>query len=150
MDARPLISIVIPTRDRAALLGETLDSIRAQTYDNWEAIVVDDHSTDATGEEMREASARDSRMRFISLNEKTGAPAARNLGAEQARGEFVIYLDSDELLAPWCLGDRVEVVRAHPELDFAVFPCQLFRERAGDTQLLWNRKTDENDLDRFL
>ncbi len=150
MNARPLISILIPTRDRAALLQQTLDSIRAQTYPDWEALVIDDHSKDETPAQMQAASSSDPRIRYLNLTDKSGAPAARNLGIAEARGELVIFLDSDDLLAPHCLQQRIDVISDQRNLDFAVFPCQLFRKTPGDVALLWNRKTDENDLDRFL
>src|SRR5262245_35391516 len=66
MSARPIISIIIPTKDRAALLAQTLDSVRAQTYQDWEALVIDDHSKDETAAQMRDACERDSRIRFLS------------------------------------------------------------------------------------
>src|SRR5947208_2324953 len=138
MPSQPLISIIIPTRDRADLLRETLDSVLAQTFETWEAVVIDDHSTDQTPQYLREMSAEDARIRFFSLNDKSGAPAARNLGIAEARGELVIFLDSDDLLAPHCLERRIEFIAARPELDFAVFPCQLFLNQPGDIELLWN------------
>ena len=148
----PLISIVIPTRDRAALLRETLNSIFGQTYLNWEAMVIDDHSKDQTAEQMRSLVANESRVQYLSMAEKSSAPpAARNIGVANARGRVVIFLDSDDLLAPPCLAQRIEFMRDRAaNLDFAVFPCQLFRQTPGDVALLWNRKTDEDDLDRFL
>src|SRR5829696_1947350 len=96
----PTVSIIIPTKDRAALLEQTLDSIRLQTYSDWEAIVIDDHSTDETIAQTTAASSHDPRIRVLSLTDKSGAPAARNLGIAEARGEYVIFLDSDDLLAP--------------------------------------------------
>jgi glycosyltransferase involved in cell wall biosynthesis len=146
----PTISIIIPTKDRAALLQQTLDSVGAQTFSDWEALVIDDHSSDDTADQTRRASETDPRVRFHPLTDKTGAPAARNLGIAEARGEYIIFLDSDDLLAPHCLQQRIDFMRDHADLDFAVFPCQLFRKSPGDVELLWNRKTDENDLDRFL
>jgi hypothetical protein len=146
----PTTSIIIPTRNRAALLQQTLDSVRAQTISDWEAIVIDDHSTDETESQTREASSRDSRIRYLQIADKTGAPAARNLGVKEAQGEYIIFLDSDDLLAPHCLEQRMKAMTNRRDLDFSVFPCQLFRQTPGDVQLLWNCKTDENDLDRFL
>src|SRR5438105_6924545 len=142
------ISIIIPTKDRAALLQQTLDSVRAQTYPEWEALVIDDHSRDDTAHVVQKFA--DPRIRLLQLTDKSGAPAARNLGVAEARREFVIFLDSDDLLAPHCIQQRVEVMAEHPNLDFAVFPCRLFRQTPGDVELLWNCKTDEDDLDRFL
>jgi glycosyltransferase involved in cell wall biosynthesis len=147
----PTVSIVIPTKDRAALLRQTLESVRAQTFAAWEALVVDDHSADETPQMVRDLTAVDPRVRLIPLADgRAGGPAARNDGIGQSRGEFVIFLDSDDLLAPHCLQQRVDVMRRAPELDFAVFPCRLFLETPGDLALLWNADTGGDDLDRFL
>ncbi|MGN6627485.1 MAG: glycosyltransferase family 2 protein, partial [Tepidisphaeraceae bacterium] len=81
---------------------------------------------------------------------RRGAQAARNVGIEAARGKYVMLLDSDDLLAGFCIEQRVPVMEADPTLDFAVFPCECFRKTPGDTRLLWNVPTNETDLDRFL
>lgn len=145
----PIVSIVIPTKDRAELLMQTLESVRFQTDGRWEAIVVDDASTDDTT--ARIAQLAEPRVRFYKLPAgRTGAPAARNYGALLASGELIIFLDSDDLLAPHCIAQRIDAMQKHPELDFAVFPCELFRQHIGDMKLLWNCETPENDLDRML
>jgi hypothetical protein len=147
----PKVSIIIPTKDRADLLAGTVASIEAQTYSNIEALVVDDHSTDSTASLMRETMARDNRFQFIPLPaDRNGAPAARNEGVRRSTGEFVIFLDSDDLIAPHCIEQRVRIITERPDLDFAVFPCQVFLDRAGDTQLLWNIDGRGDDIDRFL
>lgn len=144
-----IVSIIIPTKDRADLLMETLASCLAQTDGRWEAIVVDDGSKDATKD--RTISLADSRVKYHLMPAgKSGAPAARNFGASLALGELVIFLDSDDLLAPHCVEQRVRVMQERADLDFAVFPCELFRKSPGDVKLLWNTATPENDLDRML
>src|SRR5262245_22715896 len=110
-DASPMVSIIVPTRDRRVLLSETIDSVCAQTYDNWELVVVDDASTDGTAEFVRDLEHDDARVKFVSLAcTQTGAPAARNLGVSHARGPLIVFLDSDDLLAPSCMARRVEVM----------------------------------------
>ncbi len=149
-----LVSIVIPTHNRGALLREALESALAQTHVNWEAIVVDDRSTDDTDAVMAEYLTRDARITYHKLPAgRTGGPAGRNLGAEKSTGDFVIFFDSDDLIAPDCLAHRAALMVAKPELDFAVWQCQVFRQTPGDTNLLWNRFTDATpaeDLDRYL
>ncbi|MCS7035005.1 MAG: glycosyltransferase family 2 protein [Phycisphaerae bacterium] len=146
----PIVSIVIPNKNRSDELVETLTSVQGQTFNRFQCIVVDDNSTDDF--EQRVAPFR-SDPRFVFVRQKPGrggAPAARNDGATLASGEFLIWLDSDDLLAPFCLENRLRIMQSNPELDFAVFPCELFRRTPGDTALLWNADTGENDLDRFL
>lgn len=150
-DNSPKVSIIIPTRNRCLLLHETVESVRQQTYRNWEAIVVDDSSTDGTIEQMTQLSEQEPRIRFFERRgDRSGAPVCRNQGIAAATGDYMIFLDSDDALAPFCLEQRVRTMQADPVLDFAVFPCQLFREQPGDVALLWNQATPEPDIDRLL
>ena len=97
---QPLVSIIIPTFNRAHLIGETLDSVLAQTYTNWECIVVDDGSTDATGDLMESYVKKDTRFRYHHRpkNRLTGGNAARNYGFELSKGEYLNFFDSDDLM----------------------------------------------------
>jgi glycosyltransferase involved in cell wall biosynthesis len=99
---QPLVSIIIPTYNRAHLLGETLDSILEQTYQNWECIVIDDGSSDTTAETVETYLKRDSRFQFFSRpNEKPkGANACRNFGFEKSKGVYIQWFDSDDLMHP--------------------------------------------------
>jgi len=146
------VSIIIPVRNRAVLLAQTLESLRRQSYENWEAIVVDDRSTDDTYKTAGAWAALDDRIRAIERPHRyrRGAPVCRNLGVAASRGQYVVFLDSDDLLAPECLEYRVRVMDDDPSLDFAVFMAALFRDRPGDLCLLWNRYTFEDDLDRMI
>jgi glycosyltransferase involved in cell wall biosynthesis len=147
----PKVSIVIPTKNRCSLLWETVKSIRNQTYSNWEAIIVDDDSTDETVEQMSALSKEDPRLKVLPRSSnRPGAPVCRNEGLAVSTGDYVIFLDSDDCLAPLCLENRVRAMQDYPCLDFGVFPCQLFRSKPGDMALLWNAETQDNDLDRFL
>jgi len=98
---KPLVSIIIPTFNRAYLIGETLDSVIAQTYQNWECIIVDDGSIDFTKELMEFYCKKDLRLQFYLRPEtrKKGASACRNYGLEKSKGELIQFLDSDDLLA---------------------------------------------------
>jgi glycosyltransferase involved in cell wall biosynthesis len=79
-----------------------------------------------------------------------GANVSRNQGIEASRGDYVVFLDSDDLLAPECLEGRVKTMESDPTLDFAVFMGELFSDRPGDLGLLHNVFTGEDDTDRFL
>jgi peptidoglycan/xylan/chitin deacetylase (PgdA/CDA1 family) len=93
------VSVVIPARDAAATLGETLESLSAQTFQGWEAIVVDDGSVDATPRIAAEAAAHDGRIR-LARHAGRGVGAARNAGIGLARGGLLLFLDADDLLHP--------------------------------------------------
>lgn len=94
-----LISVVIPVYNAAGYLDACLQSLQAQTYPDWEAIVVDDGSTDASPDLCRAWAARDSRIRVL-RQENAGASAARNAGMDAAQGEYLAFLDSDDRLDP--------------------------------------------------
>lgn len=146
-----LVSIVIPTKNRRELLRETLASVVAQTYPHWEAIVVDDGSTDGTEELVQAKAATQNRIRFVRREQKPqGASTCRNIGVSNAKGKYVVFLDSDDLLAPTCLEQRIKVMEQNPKLDFAVFLTGVFHRVPGDSPHLWNNFTEEDDLDRFL
>jgi len=91
-----LVSIVMPAYNRADTISEAIDSVLAQTYPHFELIVVDDGSTDATRDVVR--SYRDERVRLIPLGSRHGVSAARNAALREARGDFITYLDSDNLM----------------------------------------------------
>jgi glycosyltransferase involved in cell wall biosynthesis len=87
-----MTSIILPTRDRAYILWRAIESVRAQTVDDWELIVVDDGSTDCTMRMLEEF--RDERIRSVKTS-RVGPSAARNRGLTEASGDFIAYLDSD-------------------------------------------------------
>jgi len=110
----PLISICIPTYNRAQFIEKAVRSALAQTYSNFEVVVVDDGSTDNTAAIMSEI--RDPRVRFI-LKEHSGGPQTRNRCVAEARGEFFIWLDSDDALLPRTLRAYAEAAAQHPAVD---------------------------------
>jgi glycosyltransferase involved in cell wall biosynthesis len=147
----PLVSIIIPTKNRRELLLRTLESVRSQTYPSWEAIVVDDDSSDDTIQQMELLLQKEPRIRLLRRSgDLGGTNVCRNLGRDASKSEYIIFLDSDDCLAPFCLEQRVKAMHDHPDLDFGIFPTQVFREQPGDTALLWNADTEEDDINRFL
>lgn len=98
----PKISIVMPVYNVEKYLRECLDSVRAQTFTDWECICVDDGSSDASPAILDEYAAKDSRFKVIK-REHTNAGACRNAGMDQAKGEFLQFLDSDDVFSPQML-----------------------------------------------
>lgn len=96
----PLISIIIPTYNRAHLISETLDSILTQTYSNWECIVVDDGSKDNTNEVLNKYCNKDQRIKYYHRpkNLASGGNAARNYGFQKSQGEYINWFDDDDLM----------------------------------------------------
>jgi hypothetical protein len=106
----PLVSVIVPMFQSAATVGRTIASIRAQSMRDWEAIVVDDGSTDNGSAVVRETGAGDERMRIV-RQENRGLAGARNTGINQARGAYLHFLDADDWLAPDGLKALVECVK---------------------------------------
>jgi glycosyltransferase involved in cell wall biosynthesis len=107
----PLVSIVIPTYNQPALLREALDSVFAQTFKDYEVIVVDDGSTDDTREQLRQYGGR---IRLIA-QENQGTGPARNRGMDEASGRYIAFLDHDDLWHPSKLEIQVAYMQAHPD-----------------------------------
>lgn len=144
-----LISIVIPLYNREELVKETLDSVLAQTYPNWECIIVDDISTDNSLETIREYAQTDSRFKFFQRQrEPKGAPTCRNIGLKNVKGEYVIFLDSDDLLLPCCLENRIKHFKINPEIDI-VISLQMRKENGEDTFYV-NLPSSVHPLIRFF
>jgi GalNAc5-diNAcBac-PP-undecaprenol beta-1,3-glucosyltransferase len=94
MSDNPLVSVVIPTYNRAGLVGEAIESVRQQSYRNLEIIVVDDGSPDNTENVVR--SVPDQRIRYLRHKKNKGLPAGRNTGIKAAKGEYIAFLDDDD------------------------------------------------------
>lgn len=109
----PLVSVVIPTFNRAHLIRRALDSVLAQTYKNLDIIVVDDASTDDTEVVIR--SYEDSRIRYVRLEHNRGGSAARNVGLRLSKGEYIAFLDSDDEWVADKVRRHLDVFQAHPE-----------------------------------
>lgn len=95
-----LVSIITPTYNCGRFIAETICSVQAQTYQNWEMIIVDDCSADNTKEIVEQFSANDSRIRYHCLERNSGAAVARNTALRMANGRWIAFLDSDDLWLP--------------------------------------------------
>jgi len=108
-------SIIIPTYNRANLIIETVDSVRAQTYPHFEVIIVDDGSTDKTGEIINEKYNKEEKIKyFLKQNEERGA--ARNYGLKQAKGDYAVFFDSDDWMQSHYLETLKCVIEQKPEI----------------------------------
>lgn len=113
MNSEPLVSVVMPVRNGMPFLRDAVESIRSQTYNHWELIVVDDHSTDGTASYL--AQLADPRMRIIS-NTGSGVGAAQDSGIAIARGEYTARMDADDVSCPDRLAAQVSFLNANPDL----------------------------------
>lgn len=127
----PVVSVVIPVFNREDLVVKCLKTLFEQDFQEWEAIVVDDGSTDNTTAALAELALDDKRISLISrdpLTSSKGACSCRNIGLGLAVGKYVVFHDSDDLLHPRCLAQRVLRLEEEPDLDFVVSPTLVFRD----------------------
>ena len=114
MSAAPLVSVILPTYNRADLLPRAVKSVLAQTYPCWELIIWDDGSTDNTTEVV--GSYRDERLRYF-RDDNHGVSYARNCAIQTARGEYIAFLDSDDEWRHQKLTAQIEALNTHPGID---------------------------------
>ena len=146
-----ITSVITPSFNRAKLVEATLQSLLQQSESNWECIIVDDGSTDNSLEIISKYVQRDPRFKlFVRDRGPKGACTCRNIGVEKSSGEYLIFLDTDDLLAPHCIDQRTEIMKQHPELDLAIFPTTIFKNQPGDVNKWWNIETDRDLLTRQL
>ncbi|MCP4972023.1 MAG: glycosyltransferase family 2 protein [Arcobacter sp.] len=124
---KPLISIIIPTYNRAQIIGETLDSIIAQNYTNWECIVVDDGSTDNTQEILQNYIAKDTRFQYHQRpkDKLKGPNSCRNYGFKLSKGEFINFFDSDDFLKPDAFQVFVNQMNEKDDVDAIISKSEL-------------------------
>ena len=133
----PLVSVIIPSYNKRNYIVDTIASVQAQTYGNWELLVVDDVSTDGSVDLLREIAKHDPRITVDVLDKNSGANRCRNYGLAKAKGHYVIFLDADDQLAPHCLGTRVSAMKRTKDPDMGVFTLRVFRHRLGDDTRRW-------------
>ena len=143
----PLVSIIIPTFNRAYMIRETLCSVQNQTYQNWECIVVDDASTDNTKEVVEEICKKDTRFSYNKNQKSKGAPGARNTGLELSKGEFISFFDSDDKLLPKYIENKIKYFIADAKLDLVISLSKWLDN--GNKTFYTNIPTDNHPLIRF-
>jgi Glycosyltransferases involved in cell wall biogenesis len=129
----PLVSIIVPCYNQAQYLPETLDSVLSQTYPNWECIIVNDGSPDNTEEIAKKYCNRDSRFKSV-YKENGGLSSARNVGIKVSSGEFILPLDSDDLISSVYLEKAVEQFQKFPETKLVYCRAYKFGKVSGE----WN------------
>lgn len=127
------VSIIVPCYNQAEYLPETLDCVLAQTYTNWECIIVDDGSVDASAQVAKDYQKKDARFTYL-YQENQGPSVARNNGIRHTNGEYILPLDADDLIDKTYIEKAIKAFAANPELK--VVYCKA--RRFGD----WNDNWD--------
>lgn len=122
-----LVSIIIPVYNQEKYLKETLNSVIHQTYSNWECILVNDGSRDSSVAIINEHIAQDSRFYFID-SENKGVSNARNLALQQVKGDYVLFLDGDDLIHPEKIHQAIFNFEKNPDLSIVFNTTSYFQD----------------------
>lgn len=126
---RDKVGIITPTFNRAYILKETAESVFAQTHQNWEWIIVDDGSTDESWALIQSLTERDPRVKGIQRTRSPkGASTCRNIGVQNTDADWLIFLDSDDLLHANCMEQRLETCKSVKDLEVFYFPTLIFED----------------------
>jgi glycosyltransferase involved in cell wall biosynthesis len=139
-----LVSIVLPTYNRADLILESVESCLAQTYSNIELLVVDDGSTDHTPDVLRQVAQRDSRVRYL-RQDNARLPAALNTGFRAARGELWTWTSDDNAYQPEAIQVMAGYLRDHPDIGLVYCDYEVINDR-GERVKISHRKPPETIL----
>lgn len=142
-----LVSIITPTYNCGKFIARTIDSVLAQSYTNWEMIIVDDCSTDDTKEVVCAYAEKDERIKYHLLEQNSGAAVARTTAMDLANGAYMAFLDSDDIWLPEKLEKQLSFME---ENDYA-FTCTAYEQIDEDDKLLGKtiktiKKTNYNRL----
>jgi teichuronic acid biosynthesis glycosyltransferase TuaG len=127
----PLISVITPCYNSARYIGQTIESVLAQTYQNWEMIIVDDCSTDNSFQLAREYAEKDKRIRVYRQEQNSGAALARNKAIMESHGKYVAFLDSDDLWLPEKLEKQLRFMRENGS-DFSFTEYEHIIDNGGE------------------
>ena len=141
---RGLVTVIVPCFNYARYLRQCVESLSRQSYTQWECIIVDDGSTDDTSAVCAELGGSESRIRTIRQT-NAGLSAARNAGIRRASGEFVQFLDADDLLQSEKLATHVGYLRAHAGVDIVAGNAAYVNERADGRPRVWSSRPVEGD-----
>lgn len=128
------VSVITPCYNQGAYIGECLESLIAQTYPNWECLIMDDGSTDDSQQIARHYADQDARIRWATQPNQ-GPSAARNHAIALTEGEFILPLDADDCIDSTYLAKAVELLVSRPEIKLVYSRCQMFGSREGEMEL---------------
>ncbi len=121
------VTIVVPSFNYGSFLNDAIASVVNQNYTNWECLIIDDGSTDNTKEIIQSFLDADSRIRYIRNNRNEGRSIARNIGIEHASGEYIQFLDADDILDSKKLEKQIQIFAKNQDLDIVYSNFEFFR-----------------------
>lgn len=142
-----LISIIMPLFNSKETLSESIESVLNQTYCCWELLIIDDHSTDGSFELAKEYSEKDQRIKVLQTEINSGTACARNLGTTNAKGNYITFLDSDDLWKPNKLEVQINYIKSH-KYAFVYSDYDILKD--GKIVRVFSPKTTKTDYKRLL
>jgi glycosyltransferase involved in cell wall biosynthesis len=149
MPDRPTISVVMPVYNGEKYVGRAIESILRQTFLDFEFLIVDDGSTDATPTLLGEYAARDARIRLLAQPHNTGVAAAGSRGCRETRGRYIARMDADDVSVPSRFAKQVAYLDAHSDVGILGGNIREFDERGARAEI-WRRPTEPNVIAWFL
>jgi len=137
--SNPLVSIIVPIYNVEKYIERCIESVKAQTYAEWECICVDDCTPDKSVEEVEKITHGDKRFSILHHDKNRGLSAARNTGTRAAKGEYVYYLDSDDELTPICIESLVNLAVKYPKAEIIQGSTRSIPEENGDWRDINNK-----------
>lgn len=131
IELMPKVSVIIPIYNAEKFISETIESVMAQTYPDWEIIAVDDGSTDKTPEILKEYKKKLPKKLHVITQKNSGVSIARNTGVSDAKGEYIAFLDHDDLWLPEKLEKQVKVLDSNKELGLLYSDSYMIDERGN-------------------
>lgn len=135
------ISVIIPLHNKGKYIAETLASVREQTFSDWETIVVENYSTDNGPDVVRSIEAIDDRIQLVGAPAEVRGPgAARNFGISIAQGDWILFLDADDLIENHYLKNMLSAAEENPDATIIATPWKIFDDRNDENQITFQLK----------
>lgn len=138
---KDLVSIILPSYNKQQFIAETIESVINQTYQNWELIIIDDNSSDGSIQVINKYLNKKYCIKLYLNHSNKGGNYCRNFGLQKAQGDYVIFLDADDILTFDCLTNRLREMIHDSDLDFCVFTMGNFNSKIGDNSYAWIPKS---------
>jgi len=149
MNSKPTISVVIPAYNAAHYLSDTIHSVLAQSYTDWELLIINDGSTDTTESVVNRYCQQDGRIQLVT-KENGGVSSSRNLGATLAKGELIAFLDADDKWLPNKLAVHAEYMHSHPEVGVSFARVELMNSDGSSMNKLTSNQLTQLQPQEFL
>lgn len=146
MNKKPTVSVIIPTYNRAYLIGKAIKSVLNQSYQDFELIVIDDASTDSTEDKIKEYQKKNNRIKYIKHMKNKGSSAARNTGIKAAKGDYIAFQDSDDEWLPGKLEKQMNKFETAP-LEIGVIYSGFWRIQGDKKDYIPSNKITEREGD---